>query len=81
MSAKCGICGTRIFDEDGQCYGTQLSSDVWVCNTADCSEFALEVVSAARNVIELYDISDVENSMDVYDMWDIIEKLRRALIG
>ena len=79
MSAKCGICGNRVYDENGQCYGTQLPGGVWVCNIIDCSEFALEVVSAARNVIELYDISDVENSMDVYDMWDIIEKLRRAL--
>ena len=35
MSAKCKKCGTRIFDEDAQCYGEQQADGTWVCD--ECS--------------------------------------------
>ncbi len=35
MSAKCSECGLKIYDEDGQCYGTQLVGGSWVCDD-DC---------------------------------------------
>ena len=35
MSAKCSKCGMLIFDEKGQCWGTQLPNGDWVCDD-DC---------------------------------------------
>ena len=32
MSAKCSRCGLPIFDEDGQCYGTQQDGGTWLCD-------------------------------------------------
>jgi|GEM_PF-4476701 len=42
MSAKCKVCGTWVFDEDGQCYGTEFpkGSGEWVCNELACQEAA-----------------------------------------
>lgn len=38
MSAKCKVCGSRIFDEDGQCYGIEFprGSGEWICSDSDC---------------------------------------------
>jgi len=41
MSAKCYKCGLPIFDEDAQCYGTQLPDGRWACDNAEeCAEMA-----------------------------------------
>lgn len=36
MSDKCKYCKERIFDEDGQSYGTMLSNGEWVCYDDGC---------------------------------------------
>ena len=37
MSAKCKYCKDPIYDEDGQCYGTQLQTGEWVCDDELCN--------------------------------------------
>ena len=79
MSAKCKICGMRIFDEDGRCDGARLPNGDWVCYDTDCAEFSIAVVQAARAVVAAQDDALQSDAEDVAKIWDAIEKLREAL--
>lgn len=77
MSAKCKICGVAIFDEDGQCYGIQLPSNDWVCDSMDCAQFAIAVVEAARAVVAQFNHDDEDllaMSKSVYALEEALEK-------
>ena len=47
---KCSICGKEL----NAPHGIELAEGVFVCGTANCAEFAVRVVEAARGVVEQY---------------------------
>jgi hypothetical protein len=45
MSAHCKFCGDKIFDEDGQSYGSELPNGEWYCYDDGCMADAIEFLS------------------------------------
>ena len=74
---KCSICGKEL----NAPHGIELAEGVFVCGTANCAEFAVRVVQAARAVVAAVEEDDAlqSDAEDVAKIWDAIEKLREAL--
>jgi hypothetical protein len=48
MSEKCKYCKERIFDNDGQSYGTILSDGNWVCYDDGCMADCIQELDKSR---------------------------------
>lgn len=75
MAAKCKICGAPI-DDGTICAGFELPNGTFICDTIDCTEFAIGVVEAARSVVAQF--TDV-TKWPTQGIRIAIEKLREAL--